>query len=188
LALADFIAPQEAGIKDHVGLFAVSAGFGISALAEKLKKDKDDYSLILAKALAGRLAEAFAERLHARVRKEFWGYAAGEHLTQAEVIAERYQGIRPAPGYPACPEHSEKKTIFELLKVEKNIGICLTENFAMDPAASVSGFYFAHPKARYFAVGKISKDQVSDYAARKGISPKDAERLLSENLNYNVQS
>ncbi|HEY0898505.1 MAG TPA: vitamin B12 dependent-methionine synthase activation domain-containing protein, partial [Sphingobacteriaceae bacterium] len=183
-ALADFIAPKESGIKDHFGGFAVTAGIGLEALVADFAKNHDDYNSIMAKALADRLAEAFAEKMHELVRKEYWGYASEEQLENEELIKEKYVGIRPAPGYPACPDHTEKRTLFNLLDAEKNAGIHLTESFAMHPAASVSGFYFAHPQSRYFGLGKITKDQVIDYAKRKNISLEDAERWLSPNLAY----
>jgi 5-methyltetrahydrofolate--homocysteine methyltransferase len=183
LSLADFVAPQESGMQDYVGLFAVTAGIGLEDLAKKYEADHDDYHAILAKALADRLAEAFAERLHELVRKEFWGYQAQEKLSNEELIAEKYRGIRPAPGYPACPDHLEKKTIFDMLEAEK-IGITLTESLAMWPTASVSGYYFAHPEAKYFGLGKILKDQVEDYARRRNITTEEAERWLRPNLAY----
>jgi 5-methyltetrahydrofolate--homocysteine methyltransferase len=184
LALADFVAPRESGIPDYVGAFAVTAGVGIEALVERFEADHDDYNAILTKALADRLAEAFAELLHRRVRKEFWGYARDEELDNQGLIKERYQGIRPAPGYPACPDHTEKRTIFDLLGAEKQAGITLTESFAMLPTASVSGFYFWHPQAQYFGVGKIERDQVEDYARRKALDVPTIERWLAPNLNY----
>ncbi len=183
-ALADYIAPKENGIKDYLGGFAVSTGFGIEDLVEQFEKDHDDYSSIMVKALADRLAEAFAELLHEKVRKEYWGYAPDENLTNEELIREKYQGIRPAPGYPANPDHTEKPTLFELLQVEKNTDITLTENFAMYPAASVCGIYFSHPQSKYFGIGKIQKDQVEDYARRKGMSVAEAEKWLGANLGY----
>ncbi len=182
--LADFVAPKASGVADHMGLFAVTAGLGIENKLAEFEADHDDYSAILLKALADRLAEAFAERLHQRVRTEFWGYAADEALDNAALIAEHYRGIRPAPGYPACPEHTEKRLLWDLLEVEARTGIVLTDHLAMLPAASVSGFYFAHPDARYFTVGKINRDQVADYAARKGMSLAEAERWLAPNLGY----
>lgn len=184
LALADFIAPKESGIKDYIGGFAVTTGIGSDSLSDLYKKDQDDYQSIMVKALADRLAEAFAERLHQLVRKELWGYAWHEKLTIDDLIHERYRGIRPAPGYPSCPDHTEKSALFDLLKAEINAGIRLTESFAMQPASSVSGLYFAHPEAKYFAVGKIEKDQITDYAKRKGMDLKVVERWLSPNLNY----
>ncbi len=184
LSLADYIAPKTSGIGDYLGGFAVTAGIGLEALVEGFERDHDDYHSIMAKALADRLAEALAEHLHKRVRKEFWAYAVDERLDNHELIRERYQGIRPAPGYPACPDHSEKSLLFDLLEVEKHSGIRLTESFAMHPAASVSGLYFAHPESRYFAVGKISQEQLKDYAARKGVDLKTAERWLASLLGY----
>jgi 5-methyltetrahydrofolate--homocysteine methyltransferase len=171
-------------VLDHVGAFAVTTGVGVDALVAEFQARHDDYNAILAKALADRLAEAFAERLHQRVRREFWGYARSETLDNADLIREAFQGIRPAPGYPACPDHTEKRTLFELLDVERQAGISLTENFAMTPTAAVSGWYFWHPEAHYFGVGKIGRDQVEDYAKRKGMTVEDAERWLSPNLNY----
>ncbi len=184
LALADYVAPRDSGVTDHVGAFAVTTGVGLDALVAEFASRHDDYNAILAKALADRLAEAFAERLHERVRQEFWGYARTESLDNTELIKEKYQGIRPAPGYPACPDHTEKRTLFELLDAERNTGIALTESFAMTPTAAVSGWYFWHPEARYFGVGKIGRDQVEDYARRKGMTVADAERWLSPNLGY----
>jgi 5-methyltetrahydrofolate--homocysteine methyltransferase len=182
LALADFTAPLDSGASDHVGAFAVTAGHGLAELKAAYEAAHDDYSAILATALADRLAEAFAERLHERVRRELWGYAASEELDNAALIAERYQGIRPAPGYPACPDHTEKATLFELLEAESRAGIMLTESMAMLPAASVSGYYFWHPQARYFGLGRIGRDQLEDYARRKGWSIAEAERWLAPNL------
>jgi 5-methyltetrahydrofolate--homocysteine methyltransferase len=184
IALSDFVAPVESGKTDYVGGFAVTTGIGIEKWLEKFEKQYDDYSSIMLKALADRLAEAFAELMHERVRKEFWAYAPAEKLTNEELISESYQGIRPAPGYPACPDHTEKQTLFELLDVEKLTGISLTESFAMYPASSVSGWYFAHPEARYFPVGKIGKDQVADYASRKGMTLESTEKWLAPVLNY----
>jgi 5-methyltetrahydrofolate--homocysteine methyltransferase len=184
LALADFVAPGESGVGDYVGAFAVTAGHGADALVAQFEANHDDYSAILTKALADRLAEAFAELLHRRVRQEFWGYSRDESLGNEELIKEHYQGIRPAPGYPACPDHTEKRTLFDLLEVEKNTGIELTESYAMLPAASVSGYYFWRPEAQYFGVGKIERDQVEDYAERKGLDRGTMERWLSPNLNY----
>jgi 5-methyltetrahydrofolate--homocysteine methyltransferase len=182
LALADFIAPV--GVPDWIGGFAVTAGHGESALALSYKQAGDDYSAILATALADRLAEAFAEVMHARVRRELWGYAPGEALGLDDLLGEKYRGIRPAPGYPAQPDHTEKATLFRLLDAEAATGMALTESFAMAPAASVSGLYFAHPEAHYFGVGKIDADQASDYARRKGWELKTAERWLAPILNY----
>jgi len=182
-ALSDFVAPAASGVPDYVGAFAVTAGVGEDEIADRFKLKNDDYSAILVKALADRLAEAFAERLHQRVRTEFWGYAPDEKLSNEELIAEKYSGIRPAPGYPAQPEHTEKATIFKLLPAEK-VGLQLTENFAMWPGAAVSGLYFSHPQSHYFGVGKIERDQVEDYACRKGWSVQEAERWLAPILNY----
>ncbi len=181
--LSDFITPVESGQIDYLGFFAVTAGFGIEEHLKIFKKDNDDYSAILLKSLADRLSEAFAERMHEMVRKKYWGYVANEQLTPQEILKEKYRGIRPAPGYPACPEHSEKQKIFDLLQVEQNAGITLTEHYAMYPAASVSGYYFANPQSRYFAVGKILPDQVADYAHRKGLTVKEVEKLLNMNLS-----
>jgi len=185
-SLTDFIAPAETGKADYIGAFAVTTGVGIEEHIKRFEADHDDYRAILLKALADRLAEALAERMHQRVRSEFWGYVSEEALTNDELIAERYQGIRPAPGYPACPEHTEKGTLWSLLGVEDEIGVRLTESYAMYPAASVSGWYFSHPQAKYFGLGGISKDQVEDYAARKGMPREEAERWLSPVLNYDV--
>jgi 5-methyltetrahydrofolate--homocysteine methyltransferase len=183
-ALADYVAPRASQCHDYFGAFAVTTGIGIEAPLERFNADHDDYSAILLKALADRLAEAFAERLHERVRREFWGYAPEEKLTCEQLIREEYRGIRPAPGYPACPDHSEKATLWRLLDVEARAGITLTESFAMYPTAAVSGWYFSHPEARYLAVGRIDRDQVEDYARRKGITLEHAERLLGPNLGY----
>ncbi len=183
LALADYIAPKETELKDYIGLFAVTAGEDEAAVAA-FKEKHDDYSAILFKALADRLAEAFAERMHERVRKEFWAYAPDEALTNNELIAEAYRGIRPAPGYPACPDHTEKGILWDLLGAEEKAGVALTESFAMTPGSSVSGIYFSHPEAAYFGTGKIGRDQVEDYAARKGWSVDEAERWLAPILNY----
>ena len=182
--LADFIAPKDSGLADYLGAFALTAGIGIEKKLAEFEADHDDYNAILLKALADRLAEAFAEHMHERVRREFWGYAADEQLDNAALIRERYRGIRPAPGYPASPEHTEKAGLWRLLDAEARTGIRLTESYAMLPAASVSGLYFAHPEARYFAVGKINRDQVEDYARRKGMSLEEAERWLAPNLGY----
>ncbi|MDO8291281.1 MAG: methionine synthase [Gallionella sp.] len=182
--LADYIAPKETGVADYIGAFAVTTGIGIDARVVEFEKHHDDYNAILLKALADRLAEAFAELLHARVRREFWGYAADEKLDNDALIAEKYRGIRPAPGYPACPEHSEKGPLFELLMAPENAGITLTESYAMLPTAAVSGFYFSHPQAQYFATGKVDRDQVADYARRKGWSVEEAERWLAPVLSY----
>ncbi len=181
-ALADFVAPIETGIHDFVGAFAVTAGHGVDEIVTEFEAANDDYSAILAKALADRLAEAFAERLHERVRRELWGYAPGEALSNRDLIVERYQGIRPAPGYPACPDHTEKGTLFEILEAESRAGIRLTESFAMWPGASVSGYYFWNPASAYFGIGRIGRDQLADYATRKGMPLAEAERWLAPNL------
>ncbi|WP_375499086.1 methionine synthase [uncultured Jatrophihabitans sp.] len=183
-SLADFVAPKETGLRDYVGCFAVTAGLGSAERVEQFKKDNDDYNAILLESLADRLAEAFAERLHERVRSEFWGYAPDEHLEAKDLIKERYQGIRPAPGYPACPEHTEKQTIWELLDVKTNAGIELTESMAMWPGAAVSGLYFSHPQSQYFVLGRIGRDQVEDYAKRKSWPVAEAEKWLSPVLGY----
>jgi 5-methyltetrahydrofolate--homocysteine methyltransferase len=182
--LADFVAPKGSGVADYIGGFAVTTGIGIDARVEEFEKNHDDYNSILLKALADRLAEAFAELLHARVRREFWGYAADEALDNDSLIDEKYRGIRPAPGYPACPDHTEKGPLFDLLQAPQNAGITLTDSYAMLPTAAVSGFYFAHPQAQYFATGKVDKDQVEDYAKRKGWTVEEAERWLAPVLNY----
>lgn len=182
LALSDFIAPKATGLTDYMGCFCVSTGFGTEALATAFEKNNDDYNSIMIKALADRLAEAYAEYLHEKVRTEYWGYASEEHLTNEELIKEKYNGIRPAPGYPACPDHLEKNTIWNLLQVEENIGVQLTESLAMWPAASVSGYYFANPEARYFGLGKISEDQVRDYSKRRNISLEEAKKWLNPNI------
>ncbi len=182
--LSDFVAPKNSGLKDYVGAFAVTAGMGVDKWTHHFEQQNDDYNSIMIKALADRLAEAFAEMLHERVRKEFWGYAANENLSNDELIKVKYRGIRPALGYPACPEHSEKQGLFDLLDVEKHIGLKLTENFAMYPTAAVSGQYFAHPQSQYFNLGKITRDQVADYAHRKSTTPENIERLIPTYLNY----
>jgi 5-methyltetrahydrofolate--homocysteine methyltransferase len=182
--LADLVAPRDSGVKDYLGCFAVTAGIAIEALIQAYEEKHDDYSAIMLKALADRLAEAFAELMHLRVRQEFWGYAPAEKLGLEELIGEKYRGIRPAPGYPACPDHTEKGTLFDLLHAPQNAGITLTESFAMLPTAAVSGFYFSHPESRYFAVGKIDRDQVQDYARRKGMPPEVVERWLAPALSY----
>ena len=183
-ALADFVAPRESGLRDHIGAFAVTAGIGAQEKIAEFKAGVDDYSAILLESLADRLAEAFAERLHERVRHDFWGYAPDEHLKNDDLIAERYVGIRPAPGYPACPDHTEKQLLWELLQVEKQTGIELTDSMAMWPGAAVSGWYFSHPQSQYFVVGRLGRDQVEDYAERKGWSLREAEKWLSPNLGY----
>jgi 5-methyltetrahydrofolate--homocysteine methyltransferase len=184
LALADFVAPHDTGVADYLGAFAVTAGIGTDALVARFEEEHDDYSAILTKALADRLAEAFAERLHQRVRQEFWGYARDEALDNQGLIKERYQGIRPAPGYPACPDHTEKGILFDILGAEVQAGITLTESYAMLPTAAVSGYYFWRPEAQYFGVGKIERDQVEEYARRKDMDVADVERWLAPNLNY----
>ncbi|PHQ62606.1 MAG: hypothetical protein COC08_00005 [Maribacter sp.] len=181
-ALSDFIAPKESGIQDYIGIFCVSTGFGTAELAAAYEKDLDDYNSILIKALADRLAEAFAEYLHKEVRVKYWGYGAKEDLTNEDLIKESYKGIRPAPGYPACPDHLEKVTIWKLLDVKKRIGVELTDSMAMWPAASVSGYYFGNPEAKYFGLGKIKEDQVADYSNRKGISLEKAKKWLAPNI------
>jgi len=183
-ALADFIAPKETGVEDYFGAFAVATGFGMEDKIKAFEADHDDYSAIMLKALADRLAEAFAERLHERVRKEFWGYASDEVLSNEDLISESYQGIRPAPGYPACPDHTEKGLLWDLLKVEEKTGIEITESYAMYPTAAVSGWYFSHPNSRYFGLGKVNKDQIIDYAHRKSMDLKQIERWLAPNLGY----
>jgi 5-methyltetrahydrofolate--homocysteine methyltransferase len=185
-SLADFIAPAQSGLKDYLGAFAVSTGFGVEELCKKFEHDHDDYNSIMTKALADRLAEAFAEYLHKRAR-ESWGFGKGEKLTNEDLIREQYRGIRPAAGYPACPDHTEKWTLWKLLDVEKNAGIKLTESCAMWPGASVSGLYFAHPESKYFAVGKIGRDQIADYQRRKGLPLEEIERWLGPWLNYEAQ-
>ncbi len=186
LSLADFVAPKDSGKKDYMGAFAVTAGIGIEALIEKYEKDHDDYNSIMIKAVADRLAEAFAELMHEKVRKELWGYAVNETFDNETLIKEAYQGIRPAPGYPACPDHTEKEILFNLLDAEKHTGISLTESFAMYPASSVSGFYFMHEESKYFGLGKIEKDQLVDYASRKGMTVEKAEKWLAPNLSYDI--
>ena len=181
-ALADFIAPKDTGIQDYIGCFCVTTGFGTEQLAKEFEANHDDYNSIMIKALADRLAEAFAEYLHKEVRTKHWNYASEDHLTNEDLIAESYKGIRPAPGYPACPDHLEKKTIWDILKVEETIGVKLTESLAMWPAASVSGYYFANPEAKYFGLGKITEDQLDDYAKRRNISKEDAAKWLNPNL------
>ena len=182
--LSDFIAPESSGRTDYIGMFAVTAGGEIEKLIAEYKAQQDDYQEIMAKALADRLAEAFAELMHEKVRKEFWGYAKDENLPMEDIIKETYQGILPAPGYPACPDHTEKRTIFDLLEAEKETGIVLTESYAMYPVSSVSGYYFSNPEAKYFGLGKIEKDQVMEYAERKGLSVGEVEKWLSPVLAY----
>lgn len=184
LALSDFIAPKTTGIQDYIGAFVVTSGIGIDEHVERFEKDHDDYNSIMLKALADRLAEAFAERMHEHVRKELWGYASDERFDNESLIKEKYQGIRPAPGYPACPDHTEKPDLFKILNAQEHTGVKLTESMAMTPAASVSGWYFSHPESKYFGVGKIGKDQVEDLAKRKGMSFEDMEKWLGPNLGY----
>jgi 5-methyltetrahydrofolate--homocysteine methyltransferase len=181
-SLADFVAPRESFVPDYIGAFAVTAGIGADDLARAYEREHDDYSAIIAKALADRLAEAFAEYLHAQARKD-WGYGADESLSNDALIDEQYRGIRPAFGYPACPDHSDKPALFDLLHAPE-AGITLTESFAMMPAASVSGIYLSHPESKYFNVGRIGRDQVEDYAARKGVSVEQAEQWLAPSLGY----
>jgi 5-methyltetrahydrofolate--homocysteine methyltransferase len=185
LALADFIAPKSSGIPDYLGAFAVTAGYGLAELCSRFENEHDDYNSIMAKALADRLAEAFAECLHKRVREE-WGYGRDESLSTEDLIKERYRGIRPAPGYPAMPDHTEKQTLFNLLDANVNSGIQLTENYAMIPASSVCGLYFSHPDAQYFSVGKIGADQLEDYASRKGLTVAEMQRWLQPNLAVGI--
>ena len=182
-SLADFIAPREVRLGDHIGAFAVTSGIGLKEMCDRFRAQYDDYNAIMAEALADRLAEAFAECLHKRGREE-WGYGCAEGRSHADLIQEKYRGIRPAAGYPACPDHTEKGTLWRLLDVRANTGMMLTESFAMWPGSSVSGLYFAHPESRYFSLGKIGRDQVADYAERKGMSVAEVERWLGQNLNY----
>jgi 5-methyltetrahydrofolate--homocysteine methyltransferase len=184
MCLTDFIAPI--GVTDYIGAFAVTTGIGIEAHLARFEQAHDDYNSILLKALADRLAEAFAERMHERVRKAFFGYASDEDFSNEELIKEKYRGIRPAPGYPSCPEHTEKATLWALIQPDKNADITLTESFAMYPAAAVSGWYFSHPDSQYFGTGKIGKDQVKDYAKRKDMTMAEAERWLAPVLGYEV--
>ena len=183
-ALSDFVAPKESGIADYMGGFAVTAGIGIEEHIARFEANHDDYNSIMIKAIADRLAEAFAERMHQRIRTEFWGYADESNLTVEQLITEQYRGIRPAPGYPACPDHTEKEILFNLLNATEATGITLTESFAMLPTAAVSGWYFGHPESKYFGLGKINKDQVVDYAQRKNMPLEDVERWLSPVLAY----
>ena len=183
IALSDFIIPSSKNIKDYIGCFCVTAGFGSDELCQSFEKENDDYSSIMVKALADRFAEAFAEYLHKEVRIKHWGYSSNENFSNDDLIKEKYVGIRPAPGYPACPDHLEKNTIWKLLKVEEKIGVKLTESLAMWPAASVSGYYFAHPNSKYFGLGKIDKDQVKDYSKRRKIGFKEASKWLNPNIN-----
>ncbi len=184
MALADFIAPRETGRADYIGAFVVTAGIEEVAIAERFEQRNDDYSSIMVKALADRFAEAFAERLHEYVRRDLWGYAPDEALQPDELIGEPYRGIRPAPGYPAQPDHTEKATLFRLLDAEARVGVRLTESYAMWPGSSVSGLYLAHPESYYFGVAKVERDQVEDYAARKGMPVAEVERWLQPILNY----
>jgi len=183
-SLSDFIAPRDSGVTDYIGAFAVTAGIGADELAKHYEDAGDDYNAIMVKALADRLAEALAEQLHKQVRTNYWAYASNEQTSNDDLIREKYQGIRPAPGYPACPDHSEKATLFSLLEVEKNIDLKLTEHFAMYPTAAVSGWYYAHPQAKYFNVGKIERDQVESIAKRKNKSVAEMEKWLQHILNY----
>jgi 5-methyltetrahydrofolate--homocysteine methyltransferase len=183
-ALADFVAPRDSGVPDWIGAFAVTAGIGLDEKVREYEARHDDYGAIMLKALADRLAEALAERMHERARREFWGYSPEERYTGDQLVREEYRGIRPAPGYPACPDHTEKATLWRLLDVESNVGLHLTESYAMYPTAAVSGWYFSHPEARYFQVGRIDADQVADYARRKGISVAEAERWLAPVIGY----
>jgi 5-methyltetrahydrofolate--homocysteine methyltransferase len=185
--LADFIAPKRHGVRDWIGAFAVTAGIGIDAHVARFEAAHDDYSAIMLKALADRLAEALAEALHAKVRRELWGYANDETLDNESLIDEKYRGIRPAPGYPACPEHSEKAKLFDLLDAPRHVGVTLTESYAMHPAAAVSGYYFAHPDSQYFVVGRVTREQVEDYARRKGWALAEAERWLAPILDYDPE-
>ena len=182
ISLADFIAPKESGVKDFIGGFAVTTGIGIEEHIKRFEADHDDYNSIMIKALADRLAEAFAECMHQKVRKEIWGYSQNEQLGNEELIKEKYKGIRPAPGYPACPNHTLKRELFKLLDAEKNTGIELTESLAMYPTAAVSGMYFGHPQTKYFGVGKINKDQVEAYAIANNMSFEKAERWLTSSM------
>ena len=184
LALADFVAPRESGREDWVGAFVVTAGHGVAELCDRFERDHDDYRAILVRALADRLAEAFAEWLHEKVRKHDWGYAGSEELEKKALIREEYRGIRPAPGYPACPDHSVKRTLFDLLDAERHTGVSLTDSFAMLPASSVACWYFSHPAATYFGVGRVGRDQVEDYAGRNALTVSEGERWLAPNLSY----
>jgi 5-methyltetrahydrofolate--homocysteine methyltransferase len=184
LCLSDFIAPRSSGKLDYLGAFAVTAGLGIEKILDEFRESLDDYQGFMVKALADRLAEAFTELIHLKIRKDLWGYAVDEALSMEDLLLEKYKGIRPAHGYPACPDHSEKKTLFSLLEVERHADIFLTESFSMMPAASVSGLVFANPQSRYFFVGNLSLDQVQDYAARKNMTTETIESLLASNLNY----
>jgi 5-methyltetrahydrofolate--homocysteine methyltransferase len=182
--LADYVAPKNSGTRDYFGAFAVTAGLGIEEHVARFERAHDDYSAIMLKALADRLAEAAAEHFHERVRRELWGYASAEALTNEQLVREEYRGIRPAPGYPACPDHTEKGKLWQLLDVERNTGMRLTDSYAMYPTAAVSGWYIAQPQSHYFAVGKIDREQVEDYARRKGMTLEEAQRWLAPNLGY----
>jgi 5-methyltetrahydrofolate--homocysteine methyltransferase len=184
LCMSDFVAPADSGVADYVGAFVVTAGIEEVRIAERFERANDDYRSILVKALADRIAEAFAERMHERVRREFWGYAPDENFAPTDLVREEYRGIRPAPGYPAQPDHTEKATLFSLLAAERRIGVKLTESYAMWPGSSVSGLYIGHPQAHYFGVAKVERDQVEDYANRKAMSVVEVERWLSPILNY----
>lgn len=186
LALSDFIIPEECDKKDYIGMFAVSTGFNAQVYLDKLNKEKDSYNAVMFRLLLDRLTEAFAEKLHEGVRKEYWGYQSEENLSNEELISENYVGIRPAPGYPACPDHSLKTYIFDLLEVEKNIGIKLSKSYVMNPVSSITGFYIAHPASEYFGIGKINKDQVEDYSRRKKQDSEEIEKLLHTNIAYNT--
>jgi 5-methyltetrahydrofolate--homocysteine methyltransferase len=179
VSLADFIAPKESGKTDYFGMFAVSAGKGLEQLVAMYEKEGDSYSSLMAKILADRLSEAFAEYLHEQVRKNYWGYDPSENLEISDMLHVKYRGIRPAPGYPACPDHSEKQQIFDMLKVQSNIGVTLTDSYMMNPAASVCGYYFAHPQSRYFAIGAIGADQLQDYSNRKNMDLKELKRCMA---------
>jgi 5-methyltetrahydrofolate--homocysteine methyltransferase len=187
LCLSDFIAPRNLGKPDWLGIFAVTTGIGLDKIVEGFKANNDDYNAIMAKALADRLAEAFAEKLHDLTRKEYWGYAPNENMTIENVLKEKYDGIRPAPGYPACPDHSEKELLFNILDPNGKTGIHLTSNFAMDPPASVCGWYFSHPESKYFSIGKISEDQLTDYCDRKKMHSDEVRRFISPYLRESNQ-
>lgn len=188
MCLADFVAPEETGVQDYIGAFVITAGVGIDQVVKSFEAQQDDYSSILVKALADRLAEAFAELMHERVRREFWGYAPGEALDNEALIRAEYQGIRPAPGYPACPDHTAKRELFRILDAPGNASVMLTDGCAMLPAASVSGYYFSHPEAAYFGIGRIGQDQVVDYTRRKGMDIGSVEKWLAPVLGYEERS
>lgn len=183
-SLSDFIAPISSKVEDYIGGFLVTAGDGIEKLSEKFESKKDDYNSIMIKSIGDRIAEALAEMIHQKVRKTYWGYDKNENFSNQDLISELYKGIRPAPGYPACPDHTEKQTLFDLLGVSENLKVDLTESFAMKPASSVSGLYFSHPDSAYFGIGKINRDQVVDYANRKGVTIEQVEKWLGPNLSY----